>query len=73
MRQELDRHGNLGTYAHADALVALGQLEEARTFLSTSPTIVAPAPDYDAGAHALLAVIYARLGLRQEAMQSWML
>ena len=69
VRQELDRHENLGAYAHADALVALGQLEEARKVLSTSRVIVATAPDYDAGADALLAVVYARLGLRQEAMQ----
>ena len=69
MRQELDRHENLGPYAHADALVALGQLEEARKILSTSRIIVATAPDYDAGADALLAVVYARLGRRQEALQ----
>ena len=66
VRQELDRHENLGAYAHADALVALGQLEEARKNLSTSRIIVATAPDYDAGADELLAIVYPRLGRRQE-------
>ena len=69
VRQELDRHENLGAYAHADALVALGQLEEARKVLSTSRVIVPTAPDYDVGTVALLAVVNARLGLRREALQ----
>jgi TolB-like protein/tetratricopeptide (TPR) repeat protein/tRNA A-37 threonylcarbamoyl transferase component Bud32 len=69
LRRELNRHENLGAYAHADALVALGQLEEARKVLSTSRVIVPTAPDYDVGAVALLAVVYARLGLRREAIQ----
>jgi len=66
VRAQIDR-GNLGPYARADALVALGRLEEALAVLGDSGVTKSTDPEYDVGAPALLSVVYARLGRRAEA------
>ena len=68
VRHEVDRNGaRLTPYARADALLALGRLEEALRLLSHSAAAESGAPESDIGAIALLGVVYARLGLREDA------
>ena len=69
MRLELEREGNLGPYARGDALAAMGQFEAAAQELAKSTATSPGASDYDVGAFALLAVVYAQLGRREEAQR----
>ena len=68
VRHELDRNGpHLTPYARADALLALGRLEDALQLLSRSSAAESGAPEPDIGAIALLGVVYATLGRREDA------
>ena len=67
VRLDVDRTGNLSAYARADALVALGRLQDALQFLSRSKATLPGNPEYDIGPLALLGVVYARLGQPKEA------
>jgi TolB-like protein/Tfp pilus assembly protein PilF len=68
VRHELDRNGpRLTTYARADALLALGRLEEALQLLSQSRAAESGTPESEIGAIALLGVVYATLGRREDA------
>ena len=68
VRHELDRNGpRLTPYARADALLALGRLEDALQLLSRSRAAESGAPESDIGAIALLGVVYATLGRREDA------
>jgi TolB-like protein/DNA-binding winged helix-turn-helix (wHTH) protein/tetratricopeptide (TPR) repeat protein len=68
VRHELDRNGlRLTPYARADALLALGRLEEALQLLSHSRAAESGAPESDIGAIALLGVVYATLGRPEDA------
>jgi tetratricopeptide (TPR) repeat protein len=67
VRVGLERGRTLGAYARGEALIALGKLDEARQLLSSSRITVSTDPEYDAGALALLGVVYARLGDRGNA------
>ncbi len=68
VRHELDRHGpRISHYARADALMALGRLEDALQLLSGSRAVESGAPESDIGAIALLGVVYATLGRREDA------
>ena len=67
LRLEVDRNRNLGAYARADALMALGRLQEALQFLSDSKATVPGNAEYDIGPLALLGVLYARLDQRTQA------
>ena len=69
VRLELEREGNLGPYARGDALAAMGQFEAAAQELAKSTATSPGASDYDVGAFALLAVVYAQLGRREEAQR----
>lgn len=67
VRFELERGRNVGAYARGEALIALGKLDEARQLLSSSRVTVSTDTDYDVGALALLGVVHARLGDRENA------
>jgi eukaryotic-like serine/threonine-protein kinase len=67
VRQELERHPNLGPYARGDALVAMGQLDEALRLLSSSSATAATGSESDVGALSLMGVIYARQNRRADA------
>jgi tetratricopeptide (TPR) repeat protein len=67
VRFELESKRNLGAYARAEALVAMGKLHEALQLLSKSRTTVSTDSEYDVGALALMGVVYARLGQREDA------
>jgi eukaryotic-like serine/threonine-protein kinase len=67
VRLELDRIDNPAPYSNADALVAMGQFQAALQILSRSRSVQISDPESDAGAIALLGVVYARLGRREDA------
>ena len=72
VRRELDRNGaRLGAYARGDALLAIGRTEDALQVLAPfeSPGSNDPASALvaDMGATALLGVVYAKQGRRQDA------
>ena len=67
LRLEVDRNRNLGAYARADALIALGRLQDALPFLSDSKATLPGHADYDISALALLGVVHARLDQPQQA------
>ena len=68
VRHELDRNGpRLTPYARGDALLALGRLEEALQLLSRSRAAESGNPESDIGTIALLGVVYATLGRREDA------
>ena len=68
VRHELDRNGpRLTPYARADALLALGRVEEALRLLSHSRAAESGTPESEIGAIALLGVVYATLGRREDA------
>jgi eukaryotic-like serine/threonine-protein kinase len=69
VRLEMERNQQLGSYARAEALVLMGRLEEARQLLSSSRIILSTDPDFDLGGFALLGLVHARLGNRQEALR----
>jgi tetratricopeptide (TPR) repeat protein len=68
VRHELDRHATrLLPMNRADALLAMGQPEEALQALSPSTSSEGGDPESTIGETALLAVVYARLGRREDA------
>jgi TolB-like protein/tetratricopeptide (TPR) repeat protein len=67
VRLDMDRKANLGPYARGEALVAMEKWEDARQLLSTSRITVHTDSEFDVGGLALLGVVYARLGRREEA------
>ncbi len=67
VRLELERKGNQGPYARGDALAAMGQFEAAAQVLSKSRATVPNDSEYDVGAVALLAAVYAQLGRHEDA------
>jgi TolB-like protein/DNA-binding winged helix-turn-helix (wHTH) protein/tetratricopeptide (TPR) repeat protein len=67
VRLDVDRNRNLGAYARADALIALGRLQDALQVLSRSKATLPGDAEYDIGALALLGVVYARLDQRKQA------
>jgi tetratricopeptide (TPR) repeat protein len=67
VRLELDRIENPAPYSNADALVAIGQFQTALQILSRSRSVLSSDPESDAGAIALLGVVYARLRRPQDA------
>lgn len=69
VRLDVDGKGNLGPYARGDALIALGRLQDAREFLSRSKATLRSDAEYDIGALALLAVVYARLDQLKQSEQ----
>ena len=64
---EMERNQHLGPYARGEALMLMGRLEDARQLLSTSRVTVITDPEYDLGGFALLGLVHARLGNREEA------
>ena len=65
---ELGRQRNLGDYARGEALVAMGRLHDALQLLSNSRLTLTPTdPEYDVAGVAMLAVVYARMGRRDDA------
>ena len=69
VRLVVDGNANLGSYARADALIALGRLHDALQHLSSSSATRPGAADYDIGALALLGLVYARLNQPKNAEQ----
>jgi TolB-like protein/tetratricopeptide (TPR) repeat protein len=67
VRLELDRHSRLSPVSRADALLAIGQLDEALQTLVPATSMESGDPEADESATALLAVVYARLGRREDA------
>ena len=68
VRHELDRNGTrLTPLYHADALLAIGRPTEALQALSLSTPPKRSHVESDTNAFALLAVVYARLGRREDA------
>ena len=68
VRHELDRNGTrLTPLYHADALLAIGRPTEALQALSPSTPPKRSHLESDTNATALLAVVYARLGRREDA------
>jgi tetratricopeptide (TPR) repeat protein len=67
LRSELDRSSTVGAYAHAEALLALGHPEQARRELARSLERTAGDPAADTAAVALLGVLQATLGERDDA------
>ena len=68
VRHELDRNGTrLLRLYRADALLALGQPVEAVQVLSPLRAAKSGDPESDSGDKAMLAVVYARLGRREDA------
>jgi serine/threonine protein kinase/tetratricopeptide (TPR) repeat protein len=68
VRHELDRHGTrLTPISRADALLAIGQPEEALQTLLPATSVESEDLESHIGATALLAVVYARLGRREDA------
>jgi eukaryotic-like serine/threonine-protein kinase len=67
VRAGLSRSIPLNPFGRGEALVMMGQLDEARQLLSTSKSIVKGESEYDTASVALLAVIYARLNRRDDA------
>jgi serine/threonine protein kinase/TolB-like protein len=67
VRLEMERQAHLGPYARGEALVLMGRLEDARQLLSASRITVSADREYDPGGFALLGVVHARLGNREEA------
>jgi TolB-like protein/DNA-binding winged helix-turn-helix (wHTH) protein len=61
VRVVVDGNANLGSYARADALIALGRTHDALQHLSSSSATKRGAADYDIGAVALLGLLYAKL------------
>ena len=64
---ELDRHSRLSPISRADALLAIGQPEEALQTLLPATSMESGDLESDIGVTALLAVVYARLGRREDA------
>jgi TolB-like protein/tetratricopeptide (TPR) repeat protein len=68
VRHELDRNGpRLLRLYRADVLLALGQPVEAAQVLSALRTVKSAAAEVDSGNKAMLAVVYSRLGRREDA------
>ena len=68
VRHELDRNGTrLTPLYHADALLAIGRPTEALQALSPSTPQKRRQLESDTNAAALLAVVYARLGRKEDA------
>ena len=61
VRDELKRRPNQAAFARAEALLAMGNVEEALDVLLQSRAVDRTDPEADAGSAALLGLIYARL------------
>jgi serine/threonine protein kinase/tetratricopeptide (TPR) repeat protein len=67
VRDELTRHPNQPVFARAEALLAMGNLNDALEVLLQSRTVDRSDPEADTGSAALLGLVYARLNRREDA------
>jgi serine/threonine protein kinase/tetratricopeptide (TPR) repeat protein len=67
VRDELRRRPNQAVFARAEALLAIGNLNEALDVLLQARTVDRSDPEADTGSAALLGLVYARLNRREDA------